>query len=60
MVGILDDLKDWDYFNIITFDDKVYHWEPVATSKGAYAHRATAEMKKEAINYTLGMNVFHT
>jgi uncharacterized protein YegL len=44
MINMLDSLTPEDYFNIISFAEKIYHWKEVKT-------QATTKMKKLAIQY---------
>ena len=58
MVEILDDFRDVDYLNIITFESNSHLWIPKAFSKDGtfHAHRATKELKAEAIEFCLTLN----
>jgi hypothetical protein len=58
MVEILDDFRDVDYLNIITFESNSHLWIPKGFSKDGtfHAHRATKELKAEAIEFCLTLN----
>jgi hypothetical protein len=58
MVEILDDFRDVDYLNIITFESNSHLWVPKGLSNDGtfHAHRATKELKAEAIEFCLTLN----
>merc|ERR1719270_3070110 len=59
MVTVIDDMTEKDYFNIITFSDEVYHWNPenekLMEEPHATTYQGNDEIKSEALSHVLSL-----